>query len=479
MKSISTRELRKTLSLYLDDALDKEAKARFEEYLAANPEIARELESWKKQQQVLRSKQGIEPNEWFWQKLSTRLEQQQNKPETVFPFSRKYVPLAASLTVVLAAFVGVLLIQQRPLLTKYLSEKKEQVQQLYQGNILQGKLLPLFTNLNKDQVLQFALFGTLPLDVQAKTELRVDESKENGTRIEFAKNEEQRRPPVTVEQFCKEISATPAQHKSVDSILTSARDKIQESVFLGENKSLAVHADLAKFNRTMMSRIAASLELPQQKKFQRFLAMSRSPYTFVIAPAPAVRVPMPGPRIPRPSGMEQFVVITPDSCTIAHVRIDLQQIQRNAALTAEEARSMDERTHALIREFAAHANAQKRMNSSLSIFSGSDYYSIKVESNVLEPTPDATPFEVIARAPRAVQFQYELHQMPDIQKFFNQDSQPPDHFMQNTPPSGVWRKSAAHGRVIDLDSVVNAPRDRNPRPQMDQGKKKYNNPFEL
>ncbi len=475
MKSISTKELQRLLSLYLDGALDEEARNRFEEYLESNPDAAMEFERWKKQQQLLKSKPGIQSNEWFWQKLSIRLEQQKSKPETVYPFSRKYVPLAASLTVLIAAFGGMVLFQQRSLLTKFFSEEKEQVQQLYQGNILQGKLIPLFTNLDKDQVLQFALFGTLPLDAQAKTALRVDESKENGTRIEFAKNETRQHPPVTVEQFCRDIDATPAQHRSVDSILSTARDKIQESVFLGENKSLAVHADLAMFNRTMMSNIAASLEVPQRKKFKKFLAMSGSPYTFVIPPAPRVPAPAPLPRIP---GIEQFVVITPESCSIARVKIDLQQILRNEAMTTQEIRSMSERTHALIREFAEHTREQRKPNSSLRVFSGSDYFSIKVEDNALERPPDAMPFEVIARAPRAVQFQYELHQMPDVPKIFNEDSEASDRFFQNAPP-GVWKQNTAQSHNIDLDSVISAPRDRKARPQTGQNKKRYKNPFEL
>jgi hypothetical protein len=479
MKLISTKELQRMLSLYLDGALDEDGRNRFEEYLASHPDAASELQLWKKQQQLLKSKPGIQRNEWFWQKLSIQLEQQRSKPETVYPFSRKYVPLAASLTVLIAAFGGVVLFQQRSLLTKFFSEKKEQVQQLYQGNILQGKLMPLFANLDKDQVLQFALFGTLPLDAQAKTALRVDESKEDGTRIEFAKNDAQLHSQVTVEQFCREIDATPAQHRSVDSILSTARDKIQESVFLGENKSLAVHADLASFNRAMMSHIAASLELPQRKKFHRFLAASGSPYTFVIAPAPRAPAPMSESQMPRLPGLEQFVVITPDSCTITHVKIDLQQLQRNEALTVQEVRSMNERTHALIREFAEHAHGQKKQNSPLRVFSGSDYFSIKVEDNALERPPDAMPFEVIARAPRAVQFQYELHQMPGVPKIFNEDSDTSEHFFQNAPPLGDWKQNTTRSHTIDLDSVISAPRDRKTRPQTDQNKKKYKNPFAL
>ncbi len=478
MKSISTKERQRKLSLYLDGALDEESRNRFEEYLAGNPDAAEELQRWKKQQQLLRSKPAVQPNEWFWQKLSHRLEGERSKPETDYPFSRKYVPLAASLTVMIAAIGGMLLFQQRSLLTKFFSEKKEQVQQLYQGNIMQGKLLPLFANLDKDQVLQFALFGTLPLDAQAETALRVDESKEDGARIEFSKNEAQRHPPVTVDQFCRAINATPAQHKSVDSILSTARDKIQESVFLGENKSLAVHADLASFNRAMMSHIAASLELPQRKKFQRFLAVTGSPYTFVIASAPRVPAPMPEPRMPRLPGIEQFVVITPDSCTIARVKIDLQQLQRNEVLTAQEIQSMNERTHALIREFAEHPRGQRNPNSPLSVFSGSDYFSVKVEDNALERSSDAMPFEVIARGPRAVQFQYELHQLPGVPKIFNEESETLDHFFQNASPDD-WKQTARQSHRIDLDSVISTPRDRKARPPSDQNKKTHKNPFEL
>jgi anti-sigma factor RsiW len=42
MKLISTKELQRMLSLYLDGALDEEARNRFEEYLASNPDAALE-----------------------------------------------------------------------------------------------------------------------------------------------------------------------------------------------------------------------------------------------------------------------------------------------------------------------------------------------------------------------------------------------------------------------------------------------------
>lgn len=482
MKSIPTKELQETLSLYLDDRLDEKSRTAFEEYLASNPDFRREVEAWKKLRDMLHSKDVLPENEWFWQKFSRRLEQQKHARGSVFPFSKEYVPVAASLAVVIAGFVGILLFQQRSSLTKYFFEKKEYVDQLYHRNILEGKLFPLFTNLDKDQVLQFALFGTLPLDAQAKTALRVDENKKDGARIEFAENETRQHPPVTVQQFYKEIEATPAQHRTVDSILSSARERIQESVFLADNKSLAVHADLAKLNRAMISHIVASLESQQREKFQKFLVASRSPYTFVVPPTPPAFVPKASAQPPQTSAMEQFVVITPDSCTIARVKINLEEIQRRVGLTSQEVRSLDERTRALMREFAAHQRAERSPNPLLSIYSDSDYFSIKVQNNVLDQSHDAMPFEVIARAPEAIRFRFELRQMPDAQKFFGDDSEPPPQVLPNEAPLSPGGFEPGHAqtrRGLDLDSVISAPRDRKSQSRTSQGKKRHTNPFEL
>ena len=482
MKSLSTKEFHTLLSSYIDGELGATSKAEFEEYLSSNSEARLELEKWRAQSALLKSKPGIQPNAWLWQSVSQRLERQKTSHLSFFPFSRRYVPLAASLALVMVGLVGVLLYQQRVTLKTFFFEKKEQVAQLYQENILQGKLFPLFTNLDKDQVLQFALFGTLPLDAQAKTALRVDDSKENGTRIEFAKNETRQNPAVTVEEFYREIDATPAQHRVVDSILSSARVKIQESVFLSENRSLAVHADLPKFNRTMMSQLAASLESAQRKKFRKFLVASHSPYTFVVAAAPAPGISVHAPRTPKAPGMDQFVVITPESCAIARINIELEDVQRRVGLTSEQIRSMDERTHALIREFASHTRMRRTPTPSLSIFSDSDYFSIKVENSVLEPSQAEMPFEVVARAPRTLRFKYEMRQMPNIPNFPDEESAPSVGGFPNgapTPPPDVEGSNARSGRTLDLDSLISAPRDRKSQPKSVQPKKRRTNPFEL
>ncbi len=481
MEIISTNELHRLCSLYLDDALDPGEKKNFEAYLAAHTDAANELEMLRRQKALLGSRSLLPPNEWFWEKLSLRLTNAADTRESVYPFSRKYLPIAAVLTIVVAAFVGVLMFQQRDILSRYFSEKKIEVQHLYKENILQGNLLPLFTDLTKDQVLQFAFFGTLPLDAQAKTALRVDENKEDGTRIEFAKNEPSQNPPITVEQFYREVQATPEQHKLVDSILASAIDKIQESVFLGENKSLAVHADLAKFNRTMVSHIAASLELPQRKKFRKFLAVAHSPYTFVIAP----KTPRPDRVVSRASMApqpEQFVVITPETCAIATMTMDMNNLRRMIDMKGTELRSVNARTHELLREFSSHSRLRVNRDPSLQVYSDSDYFSVMVGEGILASPRDVLPVEVTARAPKAIRFKYQLRDIPPMPSFFDDDSQNSAQYFQNIPrargttPQPGERLSP---RRIDLDSVVNAQRDRRASPKLNQNRKRYFNPFEL
>ncbi len=480
---MATKELQQTLSLYIDGRLDVAARAAFEEYLAAHPDVQREVEAWKKQRELLQSKKSIAPNAWFWQKLSLKLEEHERAHKSVFPFSKKYLPVAASLAAVIVVLLGVLVFQQRSSLQRYFFEKKEYVDQIYHKNILEGKLFPLFTNLNKDQVLQFALFGTLPLDAQAKTALRVDENKKDGARIEFAENAARQHPSVTVDELYKEIEATPAQHRTVDSILSSARDRIQESVFLGDNKSLAVHADLAKFNRTMISHIVASLESGQRMRFQRFLVSSHSPYTFVDQPAPPADAPVVrGAEAPQIPSMEQFVVITPDSCTIANVNISVQEIQRRMEMSSQEFRSMDERAHALMREFASRRRAGRTPNPRVNVYSDSDYFSIRVQNGILDQSHDAMPFEVIARAPQAIRFRYESRQLPDGQKLFEEDSEPASQMFPGEtplPPTEVEPGQRQRNRSLDLDSVISAPRDRKSRPKTPEVKKRHSNPFEL
>ena len=481
MKKISTNELHRLCSLYIDEELDPVEKKNFESYLAADSDAATELQMLRRQKALLHSKSPLPPNEWFWEKLSHRLTNPAETAESVYPFSRKYLPIAAALTIVVAAFIGVLMFQQRDLLSRYFSEKKNEVRHIYNENILQGNLLPLFTDLTKDQVLQFAFFGTLPLDAQAKTALRVDENKEEGTRIEFAKNEAGQNLPVTVEQFYREVEATPAQHQQVDSILASAIDKIQESVFLGENKSLAVHADLAKFNRAMVSHIAASLELRQQRKFQKFLAVARSPYTFTIASTTPRQPRRVSQALTAPQA-EQFVVITPETCTIATMTMDMNNLRRKIELRATEVGSVNARTHELLREFSAHSRIRSNRDPSLQVYSDSDYFSVMVGESRLGSPNDALPLEVMVRAPKAVRFRYQLREMPGMPSFFDDDSQNAVQYFQNVPrarANTVQPGERSSSRRIDLDSVVNAQRDRKASPKLNQNRKRYINPFEL
>ncbi|HTX19048.1 MAG TPA: hypothetical protein VMG34_10350 [Bacteroidota bacterium] len=481
MKTLSRKKVRELLTLYLDERLDETSKATFRAYMLSHPDVEAELEALRRQRELLRSKPQVDPNEWFWQRLSVRLGEQERHAQSVFPFSTKYVPVAATLAVAIVGLLGVLAYQRRAGIENYFFEKKDYVNTIYQKGILQGNLLPLFTNLNKDQVLQFALFGTLPVDAEAKTALRVDENKKDGARIELAENETRKHPAVTVEEFCREIEVTPQQRRSVDSILSSARDRIQESVFLGENKSLAVHADLAKYNRMMISHIAANLGQQQRKRFQKFLVASRSPYTFVVS-TEAPMMPRAAAPPPERSSIEQFVVITPDSCAITQLRINLRDLQQRVTATSGNFRVIDERAHALMREMASRRVPVHAPNPQLSVFSGSGYLGIRVENGALTHSSDEMPFEVIAREPQAIHFRFESQEVQDMQQMLEGRARPSVPMVPGEsplPPGSAGVEQVPGHRGLDLDSVISAPRDRRTQVRPAQPRRRHPSPFEL
>ena len=175
-------------------------------------------------------------------------------------------------------------------------------------------------------------------------------------------------------------------------------------------------------------------------------------------------------------------MITPDSCTVTRMRVDMETLRRSMEMASREFQSMDIRTHALIEEFAAHSRPRHKPIPGFSIYSDSDYFSIKVDNDALDPSHEDLPFEVVARAPKAVRFRYELHQLPEMPQFFEaeQGGENPEFNHPPLPRSREFRTNVSpHRRGIDLDSVIRAPRDRKASPGTNEGKKRYVDPVEL
>lgn len=327
MNHFDTKDIERIISLYLDGELEQDEVISFEEFLRNNPAVAREVEILKVAKKAFSSKEKLPVNNWFWLKLSGAIEKKESKKShrTVLWRPSFAIGLVAVLTV---AAIGTLYVKDAHLFNKFFIDKKNQVQ----NSLMTGNILPLFSNLNKDDVLNFALFGSIALDSSNNTELQVTNSEDKGSQIEIVRKEQRRQiPPVTVSDFCEEVGINkPHQQLIVDSILGTYKQKLQTSVLVSENKEIAIHEQLAELNRAMVSTIAASLEPIQRTKFQKFLEERQAPYSLIAMDAPKVAPEVILQRIPQMSRSNKYVVISKDTVGIAEMRVNLDSIREAA-----------------------------------------------------------------------------------------------------------------------------------------------------
>ena len=335
MKNYSQKDLSHLLTLYLDGMLDGDELRECEEYIASHPEARKELDDLRRVKHLLSAQRPVAPDPYFWTRLSAELESRGSEDENLLPFPRKYVPLAGALTILGVVAIGVTLFLERGPLMQYLSERSHAVQRVYEANVLKGAIMPLFSHINNDGVLQFALFGTLPLDAKAETALRVDEGNEQGYRIEVGKTSDQKAPPVTVRDLYTEVQPTKTQEQLIDSVLEEARGQIEKGAFYAENNALAIDPALTKLNRAVLSNIAAVLAPVQRARFNRFLDKRNA--TFAVAESEAeapAEQELEMRELRRVHRTNRFIVITADSMVVTPLALNIDSLIRMASPAA-------------------------------------------------------------------------------------------------------------------------------------------------
>ncbi len=327
MKLMSEQELSYKLSLYVDGELSESETRELEEYVAVHPEAARELRELQAMKQILHTKEKLSQNTGFWTRLSVALDHLKEEEQNLLPFPRRFIPVATALGIVSMIAVGVILFRKGEPVIEYLSKKSEQVQQVYEGSFLKGAITPLLANLDKDNVLQFALFGTLPLDEHSETALRVDETTEKGYRIEVGKPAKKKIPILTVKEFYHEIAPTAKQELVIDSLLRLTKKQLEASVLVAENQALAINPELPQLGRVTVSGIAACLEPQQRLRFEKILQARSAPYSIVASKSKAVLPEDVFGKLQKPSRRARFVILTPDTLVVHQLEIDVDSLR--------------------------------------------------------------------------------------------------------------------------------------------------------
>jgi hypothetical protein len=408
MKPRTRQELSELLSLYVDGELGEQQARELEEYIASDPEATKELRDLRAMKRLLTTKKRLPEALGFWTRLSSQLDRKVREEENLLPFPRKYLPIVVSTGALALVVVALLIIQQRSSVMEYVNRQSERVQKAVEDNVLKGSILPLFSNVDRNQVLQFALFGTLPLDSKTESSLRVDETAERGYTIDVGKKPAGEAPPVTVDEFVQEVKPTRAQRQVIDSVLDLGRQRIERSAFFAEDRAIAIDPNLPQFNRVMLSSIAACLESVQRLRLQKFLEVRKARYTIGQLrgrPEPPERIYR---GIPQTRRNERFIVVTPDTLAFSHLEIDVDSLQRHLRRMAEYRPHVGVNVDGFIRRFAEREVAMKKQfyfdMDPIRVLGDTDVLTIQIGAawEGLQPAPREWIVKPAARGPRAV-----------------------------------------------------------------------------
>jgi hypothetical protein len=405
-KKMNKKKLEILLSQYIDGMLSEQEARKVESLLTADTVASQRVEELKRLKALLASKQKLTPDIGFWTRFSVALEETRRDERSFLPFPRKYIPVITLLTTVLVVAVGVIVIQNRTKFLQFFTEKSQTVQEVYNKDLLQGTLLPLFSKVDKDHALQFSLFGTLSLDDKSETGLRVDEQSEKGYRIEVGKDFKRKAKSVTFDHFIAEVKPTNEQRKIIDSLLELTGRRIESSVLIGENNTMAIAPDLPKLNKIMVTNIASCLEPRQQIRFERLLEANDAPYT-------VKRKTMTGAKrnrffqsIPISPRDDRFVVITEDTMIYSQIHIDFDSLRRQME---EDFAPIRIRREAMLKRMMTREFRRMQRNTTSSppvqVIGGEEFFSIEITNQGEEYEPQQMHVVIQPRARKQVLMQ--------------------------------------------------------------------------
>jgi hypothetical protein len=336
--TMSPRDLRDKLPLLLDGALEPEETRRMEALLRAQPERAADLDALHRARLLLRARRPLAENPGFSLALEERLRRETSGAP---PTPRHTTRLALALGGVAALTLIVFALVQHKDLERYLSRKTEQAQLAYEQTLKSEWIMPLFQKTSKDNVLEFAMFGTLPLDDGSKTVIHVDNTQKQGYRIELGKKDTPVACKVTAEDLYREVRATPVQRSILDTLFLFAQRQLEEAVLMDDEEGMVVDPGIGRLNTTLLSGIAQTLEPAQRVRLEQYLQKNAAVYTLAasppIPPTPPAEV---YDRLRRQTRTRTFVMLNGENTRLASLNMDLDSIRMRMTLAPEAVPSL-------------------------------------------------------------------------------------------------------------------------------------------
>lgn len=408
MNNFSSSALRKKLSLYIDGELEQKEAEKLERLIESDRNVARQLSELRYLQNQLRKSDRPKSNRFFYAELLQRIEKSKGEEENLLPFPRKLGPLLTAVSIVAITLLGVILVELKIPVKEYFAEKSQEIQKAYDENLLKGSVLPLFSNVDKNHVLQFALFGTIPLDAKAQTTLTVDEDGSKGYRLEVGKGSPKSSEKVTVQDLYKEIQPTESQLATIDSLLEDTRERIASSAYYAENNTLAIDPSIVHMTRLLVSNIAAQLDPLRRARFDQYLKTRDAAYAI-----PASRLANRPERFieraeqafsgtVRTPHERTFLVITPDSVMLSKLHVEFEKAESLRKQFFGGSEEFHKRIEEFITQFEPYEDPVPRpnLNRAVDLVGGSGFFRIHINRDEEAVRPDSMVQWTIPRARR-------------------------------------------------------------------------------
>ncbi|MGD0339003.1 MAG: hypothetical protein ABSB78_09460 [Bacteroidota bacterium] len=322
MKSHIDKKTEQLLSAYIDNEATPEERRIVEEQIQHNPAWKRELLRMRRVQGIVAAKEPVGQSQYFWTKLSARIEDEQLHPkESFFPFQRKWLPVTLGAGIAALLIIIFTLVYQKESIVQYVDTQTSQIRDWYEQNMLSGKVSTLASMLSNDDVFNFAMTGSLPVDKANGKMLQFGDQPSHGHFVE-AENATPQQAKMTTAALIKRLGLDRSQSIAIDSLLQTYRSRLENSMLVSQeadSQFMAINADVWAMNKVLMVDIAKTLSRPQRKNFAGMLVSANAPVKLNLE---ALDSPMTDTVIinfGKKGPSRQFVIITPDTLFVKNV----------------------------------------------------------------------------------------------------------------------------------------------------------------
>ncbi len=359
---MNRKRLIKRISLYLDGMLDAEQARAVEELIARSADARALHDALRANREMLANAPRLEPAPFFWSRLSHRIEQGERgaSDDAILPVPRRWLPALGLLTVAAVAVATVLILQQGGKFNTYVAQQARMVKSFYDAT-LNTRLFPFLSDVSNDDVLTYAVTGTLPVKNSDRV-LEIGNSPERKYWVRMKPKRDAR--TISVADLSKAVALDKAQADRVSKVLDSYRGELEKSILLAQKDTMAIASRVWEMSNAIIYDIARGFDENQRKEFEGWITKANPAMpahfkhvNFSAAP-PAL-----GEVFGR-NGTHPFVVVTPDTACIQEIMLTPERVPlpgKDLHLVLEPLMEQNQRRALVLRKIAAGAGKKVRV----------------------------------------------------------------------------------------------------------------------